>query len=279
MKSISRFFFLIVGISLFATAAYADSQPPAWMKQAAASSVPSYPKDVPAVALHQEQQVTLGSDGKLVTVENYAVKLLSRDGWYAAVARAFYLVSAGKIRSIEAWLIRSDGTVKNYEKNEILDIISDPDDVYNEGRLKVIDASREVDTGHIFWVYRRLGRSSTLLSGQLHIPRPPAKYRFAIHPKSPVRMEGKQHGIQHAGRKANGERQLLHLGDAQPSAGPARAAQPVGEESRSADRHQLFPRRCVPITHADLQRRGRCPAHRQSPGVPRHIDAILVRSG
>ncbi len=150
MKITSRLIFLAAALATFATIAVADSQPPAWMKQAAASSVPSYPKDVPAVVLHQEQQVTLGSDGKLVTVENYAVKLLSRDGRNTAIARAFYLVSAGKIRSIEAWLIRSDGTTKSYEKKDILDIIADPDDVYNEGRLKVIDASGEVDTGHVF---------------------------------------------------------------------------------------------------------------------------------
>jgi len=92
----SRIVFLIVAVVSLATLALADSQPPAWMKQAAASAVPSYPKDVPAVVLHQEQQVTLGSDGKLVTVENYAVKLLSRDGRNTAIARAFYLVSAGK---------------------------------------------------------------------------------------------------------------------------------------------------------------------------------------
>ena len=85
-----------------------------------------------------------------MTVENYAVKLLNREGRHFAVARAFYLVSAGKVRSIEAWLIRPDGSVKTYEKNAILDIIADPDDVYNEGRLKLIDASDDVDTGHIF---------------------------------------------------------------------------------------------------------------------------------
>ncbi len=150
MKNTSRLIFLIAVVASLTYTAYAGSQPPAWMKQAAASAVPSYPKDVPAVVLHQEQQVTLGSDGKLVTVENYAVKLLSRDGRNTAIASAFYLVSAGKIREIEAWLIRSDGTTKNYEKSDILDIISDPDDVYNEGRVKLIDASREVDTGHVF---------------------------------------------------------------------------------------------------------------------------------
>lgn len=139
-----------LGIVMVLTVAAAAQQPPAWMKQASASAVPAYPKDVPAVVLHDEQLVTLGNDGKLITTENYAIKMLNREGRDFAIARAFYLMSAGKIREIEAWLVRSDGSVKKYEKNAILDVIADPDDVYNEGRLKVIDASREVDSGHVF---------------------------------------------------------------------------------------------------------------------------------
>jgi transglutaminase-like putative cysteine protease len=147
------FIFLAVlagSICVFDSPAYADSQPPPWMRQAAAATIPTYEKDVPAVVLHDEQQVTLGTDGKLVTVENFAVKLLNREGRRYAIARAFYLVSAGKIRNIEAWLIRSDGTTKSYEKGSIVDIIADPEDVYNEGRIKLIDATGEVDTGHVF---------------------------------------------------------------------------------------------------------------------------------
>lgn len=154
MKTVPRFFrSLVVATfvaSLLALTAYADDPPPSWMRQAATVKPPVYEKDVPAVVLHDEQQVTLGTDGRLVTIENYAVKLLNREGRHFAVARAFYLVSAGKVRSIEAWLIRPDGTVKNYGKEKILDLIADPDDVYNEGRMKIIDASDDVDTGSVF---------------------------------------------------------------------------------------------------------------------------------
>lgn len=141
---------LALALVFLSCIALADSTPPAWMSQAAKASHPVYKNDVPAVVVLDEQQVTLGADGKLVTVENYAVKMLNREGRNYAIARAFYLVSAGKIREIQAWLIRSDGTTKSYDKSSILDIIADPDDVYNEGRIKVIDASGEVDTGHVF---------------------------------------------------------------------------------------------------------------------------------
>jgi len=147
-KSLDLAFLLVAFTAL--SIATAAQQAPAWMKQASATAVPTYAKDVPAVVLHDEQQVTLNNEGKLTTTENYAIKMLNREGRDFAVARAFYLVSAGKIREIEAWLIRSDGSVKKYEKNSVLDIIADQDDVYNEGRVKVIDASGEVDTGHVF---------------------------------------------------------------------------------------------------------------------------------
>ncbi|CAN5368742.1 hypothetical protein BH20ACI2_BH20ACI2_17620 [soil metagenome] len=124
--------------------------PPSWMRQAMLASVPGYEKDVPAVVLHDEQQVSFDGNNKLVTTENYALKVLTREGRSFAIARAFYMVSSGKIRDINGWVIRLDGTTKHYDKKTILDIIADTDDVYNEGRIKVIDASRDVDIGHVF---------------------------------------------------------------------------------------------------------------------------------
>lgn len=140
----------VVVLFLISAGVASGADVPPWMRQAAAYGVPSYEKTVPAVVLHDEQQVTLDSQGRLVTVENYAVKLLTSEGRNFAIARAYYLVSSGRIRDIEGWLLRPDGTTKVYDKKTILDIIADPDDVYNEGRLKIIDASREVDTGFIF---------------------------------------------------------------------------------------------------------------------------------
>lgn len=140
----------VVLVFSLASSAFGDDSAPSWMKQAAAASVPSYDKEVSAVVLHNEDIVTLNGDGTQVTTENYAVRILSREGRRHAVARAIYLVSSGKVRDIEAWLIRQDGSVKNYDKKSVLDIISDPDDIYNEYRLKVIDASDDADTGMVF---------------------------------------------------------------------------------------------------------------------------------
>lgn len=138
-------FVLALGLSTFAAA----DKAPGWLQQVARMNTPSYEKEVSAVVLHNEENVTLDKRGKLVTVERYAVKVLTREGRNYAVARAMYLVSSGKIKNIDAWLIRG-GSVKDYGKKEVVDIISDPDDVYNEYRMKIIDASDEADVGSVF---------------------------------------------------------------------------------------------------------------------------------
>jgi len=51
---------------------------------------------------------------------------------------------------MEAWLIGPGGAVTSYGKKSIIDRISDPDDIYDEGRLKIIDASRDADVGAVF---------------------------------------------------------------------------------------------------------------------------------
>jgi len=51
---------------------------------------------------------------------------------------------------MNAWVIRSDGSIKEYDKKSIIDRINDPDDVYDEGRIKIIDASDDVDIGFVF---------------------------------------------------------------------------------------------------------------------------------
>lgn len=141
---------LLVICFSFSFTAFAFDDAPAWLRQVATIQTPTYEKNVNAVVLHKETIVTLDSDGKLTTTENYAVKILSREGRKEAVAVAFYLVSAGKIRDMNGWLIRPDGVTKEYNKKVIIDQISDPDDVYNEGRIKVIDASNDADVGSVF---------------------------------------------------------------------------------------------------------------------------------
>ncbi|HEX8369616.1 MAG TPA: DUF3857 domain-containing transglutaminase family protein [Pyrinomonadaceae bacterium] len=153
MKQFARlfsFFFFLLAVINVAAATAAGDEVPAWFTQFRTMQTPAYEKDVKAVVLQKDSVVTVGSDGKAVTTMTYVVRILSREGRREAVAVEPYLVSSGKIREIKGWLIRADGTTKVYGKDQVLDRISDPDDIYNELRLKIIDASDEADAGAIF---------------------------------------------------------------------------------------------------------------------------------
>ncbi len=127
-----------------------DDAPPAWLQQAAAANAPSYQKDVPAVVLYSEQVVTIAPDGHITTTKSYAVRILNRDGRGYANAVEVYLSGSSKVREMRAWLIRGSGDVKKYGKENTLDQISDPNDIYNEYRLKIIPAENDADTGMVF---------------------------------------------------------------------------------------------------------------------------------
>ncbi len=150
MNLLSRLIISTFAALVFCTNAFADGGAPNWLKQAAAVQLPTYGKEVPGVILYNSKDETLDSEGKLVTVENRAVKILTREGRQNAVAVALYLMSSSKVRDINGWLIRPDGSIKEYDKKFVLDQISDTDDIYNEYRVKVIDASSDVDAGYIF---------------------------------------------------------------------------------------------------------------------------------
>ncbi len=149
MKNLTQFITYLILIGIFSLSVFAEDAP-TWLKQAANVSHPIYEKDVPAVVLYDEQQTTLNNDGKLITTKNYAIKILLREGKRFARATALYLVSSGKIKEINGWLIRPTGTIREFDKKTVIDIISDPDDIYNEYRVKLIDASDEADVGFVF---------------------------------------------------------------------------------------------------------------------------------
>ena len=148
-KYFSLGFLLILFVCVPAFATGGD-EAPSWLVQAAAIKAPAYEKNVKAVVLQNDQNTTVNSDGKTVTTHTYAVRVLSREGRREAVAVEPYLMSASKVREVKGWLIRPDGTTKTYGKDQIIDQISDTDDVYNEVRLKIIDGSSEAEVGAVF---------------------------------------------------------------------------------------------------------------------------------
>ena len=139
---------LVMTAATIARAA-ADEAPP-WLQQAAKLPMPTYEKDVPAVILHREQRITVNEDGRISTLNTFAVRILLREGRAYAQAVEPYENDAGKVRELKAWLIRSSGAVKKYGKDETIDAVEDPNDIYNQSRLRIIDATDDADTGAVF---------------------------------------------------------------------------------------------------------------------------------
>lgn len=133
-----------------ATARAAGDEAPPWLQQLAKLPAPTYEKDVPAVVLQDEERVTVSEDGRITTVSTFAIRILLREGRQFAKAVEFYENDAGKVRELKAWLIRPGGTVKKYGKDETIDAVEDPNDIYNESRLKLINGSDDADTGAVF---------------------------------------------------------------------------------------------------------------------------------
>lgn len=123
---------------------------PQWLQQAAASQVPTYERDVPAVVLRDEQVVTISEDGRVTTTTTYAVRVLIREGRAFAVANELYGTDSAKVKEMRGWLIRAGGDIRKFGKDEIIDHAADLNDVYNEARVKTIDASDLADAGSVF---------------------------------------------------------------------------------------------------------------------------------
>lgn len=149
-KMLTRLF----GLSFVALAsiapAFAGDEAPSWLRQAAATTPPAYEKEVSAVVLLNEQKITVGEDGKVTTTRIYALRVLRREGREEAIAKEIYQTDTGKVREINAWLIRAGGNVKHYGKDQTLDIALAPNDVYNEYRVKAILATDDADAGSVF---------------------------------------------------------------------------------------------------------------------------------
>jgi len=137
-------------VAVGTAAAAPGDEAPQWLQQAAAKKPPAYDKDVQAVVLEKDQAVVVNEDGRLTTTTTFAVRILNREGRYYANAVELYLTNSSKVREINAWLIRPNGFVKKYGKDQTVDRISDPNDIYDEYRVKVIDASDDADAGVVF---------------------------------------------------------------------------------------------------------------------------------
>ncbi|MCA1615543.1 MAG: DUF3857 domain-containing protein, partial [Acidobacteria bacterium] len=175
---------LVAAAAAPAARARGGDELPVWLQQAVAAPAPTYDRDVPAVVLHREAQVTVGADGRLATVKTYAVRILTREGRYYAMAAAHYATDTGKVRELRAWLIRPGGQVKRYGKDETVDVAAMDNDVYNESRMKAVVAGDDAEVGAVFG-YQSITEERALFpqdvwAFQDRLPTLLARYRLAL---------------------------------------------------------------------------------------------------
>ncbi len=145
------FLIALVCVPVMARAAAGGDEVPAWLKQAASASAPTYKRDVPAVVLDNESSVSVSDDGHITTVTNYAIRILTREGREAAYAAENYDTDTdGKVKEFRAWLIRPDGTVKKFGKDETIDGAAGLDNLYSNSRFKSISGERDAEVGAVF---------------------------------------------------------------------------------------------------------------------------------
>ena len=128
-------FILLCGFS------FAGDEAPAWLKQAAATPPAIYPKEAKAVVLHKEQRITVEEDGRITETTFRAVRILTREGRREAHAGVSYNTESGKVKELKAWLIRPTGEVKVYGKQQTVEVAEVDNDIYNEHKIRLIDAS------------------------------------------------------------------------------------------------------------------------------------------
>lgn len=182
IKSITKLLAVIFVPLVFVSTALADGAP-AWLTQAATIPTPTFEiKDVPAVVLLNDERVTVASDGSVVRTVRYAVRILVREGRDEAIARLVYTTDSEKVRDINAWLIPKSGTLKEYGKKETVDIALARNDLYNEARVKLINASEVADTGDVFGYETVVEERNVFSQFQFHFQDnlPTMVSRFAI---------------------------------------------------------------------------------------------------
>jgi len=117
----------------------AADDPPAWVREAAAQTVPGYSAKVHALELLREEVMTVDADGRRVMRERGAVKILQQSSESIRAYRA-YDTKNGSIRDFQGWVLPPSGKPLAMGKNRILDVslTRDPREII-DARAKMLD--------------------------------------------------------------------------------------------------------------------------------------------
>lgn len=129
--------------------ALAGEDAPGWLKDVAASALPSYGPKVNSIVLLNEENNVVAADGRVTATTRTAIRILNRAGGDVAFFEQ-YNNTGGKVRDFRAWMMAPSGRVKKYGKDEIVDAACDGNDVYNECRVRMVSGKRDAEPGAVF---------------------------------------------------------------------------------------------------------------------------------
>jgi transglutaminase-like putative cysteine protease len=138
-----------IGLILFATALMAGDDVPAWVREAATQQTATYPAKVAMVTLLDDETLTIQADGRQVTHERVAVKMLQHTR-HVPSAECYYNPKSGKVREFQAWLLPPTGKPTTFGKNAIVDQSLSTSYEYDEERVKVIEPGSDLAPGTVF---------------------------------------------------------------------------------------------------------------------------------
>jgi hypothetical protein len=145
----ARYLRVTLSAAMLAGIALAADDTPAWLKEAATATLPSYGSKVNSVVLLNEQQTTASEAGRLTTTTRTAIRILNRQGGDILFFDD-YDSASGKVRDFRAWMIAPSGKVKKFGKDEIVDVACAENDVYNECRRRAVSGRRDAEAGAVF---------------------------------------------------------------------------------------------------------------------------------
>jgi transglutaminase-like putative cysteine protease len=122
---------------------------PAWLEQAARLPAATADAGADAVVLLDEVNVVVSDDGRITTRRNFAIRILTRAGAGAAVAREVYTTGSGNVKTIRGWLL-VDGRTTELGRSATMDVALVDNDLYNESRVRVLAAPAGLVPGTIF---------------------------------------------------------------------------------------------------------------------------------
>ncbi len=140
----------LLALACAALSAQASDQPPDWLREAAAQPTPEYASDVGAVVLLRDRTVEVKSGDRFRVSERGAIRVLHAEGREEAACAAVYLTDGGKVTDMLGWLLGPGERTRPFGKKEWVDARLNPDDVYDEARVRGLSAAAQAEPGTVF---------------------------------------------------------------------------------------------------------------------------------